>query len=356
MAQNNKAAMKKAVTVIIFLSSLLAALADAPRFNPDMELAKMADTYRRNEVVADSTSVASLLAYFEENYECDALMKLNFFTACHDRAGGRYVAAMDRLLLAKNLAEGTTDPYWAVQIDNLTNAVCRESIAAGQGGDVMSFLRSHYSKALAESDSSNSRYHYTMLVMALLLIATIYFGVLTHRLRISKKEMEAENLMSQLAALEDERDCRLSQLSSANAELHDQVESLFSGHYATINRLCDEYFEKADSERVRLSLYKSVEDEIARFRSPANLRKIEETVNRYLDGAIDRLREQLPKLKPTDITFIALIAAGLSPRSVCLLCDISLKNFYAKRSRLRERIANSEAPDRDTFAAMLGKK
>lgn len=338
------------------LSTLLTAYTCPSSANRFRELAAMADNYRQHGTVPDSASVDSLLSYFEGNYDCDALMKLNFMTAHHDRNEGRYSAAIDRLLLAKNLAEGTTDPYWAVQIDSLIDSVCRESIAAGRGVEMMSFLRSHYTQVIAESDNSNTRYHYTLLAVVLLLIATIYFGVLTHRLRISKKEMEAETLMTQLAALEEEHDRRLSHLSSTNAELHSQVESLFSSHYATINRLCDEYFEKADSERMRLTLLKSVEEEITKFRSEANLRKIEETVNRYFNGAIDHMKKQLPKFKSTDFTFIALIASGLSPRAVCLLTDISLKNFYAKRSRLRERIANSNSTDRELFSSLLGKK
>lgn len=131
------------------------------------------------------------------------------------------------------------------------------------------------------------------------------------------------------------------------------MRELVKSQWATFNSLCDEYFEKIDSEKQRKEITSSIYKEIKRFRSRQNMRYIEDMVNIYLENAASRLREQCGFLSEEDVRFITLVFAGLPARSVCVVLDMGYKNFYQKRSRLRARIAVSEAPDKDLFIAYL---
>ena len=147
----------------------------------------------------------------------------------------------------------------------------------------------------------------------------------------------------------------LSTARQHNDELNNRIDSLFGERLDAINKLCNEYFEKkdAESDSVRLSIYKEVERIILSFGSRESLDTIEATVNAYRNDILKRLREQVPSLSATDIKTITYLYAGFSPKAVCIFTDCKIKNFYNRRLRLREKIANSAAPDRDEFLSRL---
>lgn len=140
-----------------------------------------------------------------------------------------------------------------------------------------------------------------------------------------------------------------------NEELRAKIDALYAGRVSTLNFLCDEYYNKRDAqqEEVRLSVYKEVEKQILLFRSPKALVELENIVNTYLDDILLRLRQQIPSLTQNDIVFFTYLYAGFSPRAVCIFCDIKIKNFYNRRSRLRARILESGAPDAEYFASRM---
>lgn len=117
--------------------------------------------------------------------------------------------------------------------------------------------------------------------------------------------------------------------------------------------LCNEYFEKNESEKVKLSLYNEVERHILALRDSKSIAELEMLVNTYLDNILIRVKEQLPELNKNDLTFLTYLYAGFSPRAVCIFTDIKIKNFYNRRSRLKERILASEAPDREFFVSKM---
>lgn len=138
-------------------------------------------------------------------------------------------------------------------------------------------------------------------------------------------------------------------------ELRNKVEALYSDRLKTFNALCDEYFNKRDaqSESVRLSLYNDIEKQILDLRNQKSIEELEEIVNKYLDNILVRLRGQLPDLGRKDIVFLIYLYAGFSPRAICVFTDIKIKNFYNRRTRMRDRILASDAPDREFFASKM---
>lgn len=139
-------------------------------------------------------------------------------------------------------------------------------------------------------------------------------------------------------------------------ELNNRIDSLYGERLETLNRICNEYFEKkdAESESVRLSIYNEVERIVLSFRSRDALKEIENTVNTYRNNILIRLREQVPSLSDTDLMTVTYLYAGFSPKAVCIFTDSKIKTFYNRRLRLREKIAASGAPDSDEFLSRLG--
>lgn len=288
----------------------------------------------------------------DANY-CETMMRHYYADAISALDSCDYPGALVSALDAKEMVAGTTDRVFAARVNSLLDSISAHGVAAGKGLELLGRQREYYLDQRAGiEDAASSRSAVTVIAVALL-IATLYFGILFHRLRISNKEAEVESRMAALALIETERRRELENRQIENAALRSHVATLFADRYETISRLCDEYFENAGSDKLRVLICNRVENEINRLRSPKSLEAIEGAVNRYRDNVISKLRDQLPRLKPLDITFITLIYAGLSPRAVALFTGVSLKNFYTKRARLRDRIAASGAPDSKTFVSLL---
>lgn len=59
------------------------------------------------------------------------------------------------------------------------------------------------------------------------------------------------------------------------------------------------------------------------------------------DGILTKIKVEIPKMKKADIYFIALKLAGFSPKSICLLLNLSPTNYYTKWQRIRNRVCET---------------
>ena len=73
----------------------------------------------------------------------------------------------------------------------------------------------------------------------------------------------------------------------------------------------------------------------------------------YSDRAVSRLREQFPDWTRRNYDFAALVIAGFSPQEICVMLGMSLNGVYTLKSKLKRRIAESHATDRDTLLAFF---
>lgn len=170
-----------------------------------------------------------------------------------------------------------------------------------------------------------------------------------------RQRIERRKESRRVDALFDENRRQNDETRRQNEELKSKIDALYAGRVSTLNFLCDEYYNKRDAqqEEVRMSMYKEVEKQILLLRSPKALAELENIVNTYLDDILLRLRQQIPSLTQNEIVFLTYLYAGFSPRAVCIFCDIKIKNFYNRRSRLRARILESGAPDAEYFASRM---
>lgn len=206
----------------------------------------------------------------------------------------------------------------------------------------MNLLRTDYENKLDISKTGSRKawiFLYLTLASAIVVGSAILIIV---RRRLTRKRKEIEEL-SML----------ISERTDRNKELEAQVNTLYSSRLDTLNMLCNEYFEKSESEKVKLSLYNEVEKHILALRDTKSITELESIVNRYMDNILVKIREQLPELNRKDLIFLTYLYAGFSPRAVCIFTDIKIKNYYNRRSRLKDRILESNAPDKEIFASKI---
>lgn len=131
------------------------------------------------------------------------------------------------------------------------------------------------------------------------------------------------------------------------------VQSLFRNQWKTLNMLCDEYYEKFGNENTRKVILKNIEKEIDKQRSEKSLKKIEDSVNCYMNDIMNKLRSECHNLNEDEYIFVMLNYAGFSIRAICLLNNIKYKTFHNKKSRVVKKIQQSGSPNTHKFTSLL---
>lgn len=187
------------------------------------------------------------------------------------------------------------------------------------------------------------------IVLALLMAGMI----ILMRLRGEKRRMEQEK---QLLVLKEELKQRREEgtrKDDALSEMSERVDLLFKDHYESIemaaNLLLDASLSKNSEKKIADSLRRVVAD----CREPKFLRALEQTINKYRNNAITRMREQIPEISENEMTIILYSAGNLTSRVMCMLTDLTASALYNKKYRLKKKIAASGAKDAKEFTELF---
>lgn len=212
----------------------------------------------------------------------------------------------------------------------------------GELKETIDFMRNDYENRLdlSEKSSRNAWLILSITLICLIIIGCVVFIAIRSRLIKKRKEIEELSML-------------ISERTDRNHELEAKVDALYGGRLDTLNMLCNEYFEKSDSEKMKLTLYNEVEKHILALRNSKSIAELENIVNGYLDNILVKVKTQLPELTRKDLIFLTYLYAGFSPRAICIFTDIKIKNYYNRRSRLKDRILASDAPDKELFASKM---
>ena len=315
----------------------------------------------------------SLMKYAYEAYRNsdskDLKMRAHFYNGWIACDRGDLGQAMTDAVVAYDIAKKENDAYWTAETAELMSSIffelfnCRqaeaieiECIKQYKKNDreielfdsayfdhvirptcmaLMKIDRDYYvSKSQIEEHKSKARLYVLIAVIAVSIVIVILLAVIYRlKMRANKAELEAN--------------------ISALSEKSQAIENLFKDKWATLNMLCNEYFEFGGSESTRDTLLARIENELGKLRQKKNLKDIEAAVDANMGGIMSLLREECPFIKEDDFEFLSLVFAGLSVRAVCLFTGIKYNHFYLKKFRLSKRIAASEATHKGLFIEKL---
>lgn len=141
----------------------------------------------------------------------------------------------------------------------------------------------------------------------------------------------------------------MNKLTASNSKIRQISEDLYKMKWETLNNLCNEYFDKEDTENSRRIMLSNIEKNIKKLSDNNSLLEIERALNKYMDCIMIKLRSQCPYFKEEDFRLLALIFAGFSSKSICLIFSIKINSFYSRKRRLIEKIEAGDAPDKKIF-------
>ena len=228
----------------------------------------------------------------------------------------------------------------------------------------------HQSELAAEKESKMRGYVTIGIIIAVVIIAVIITFFKTRMTlknnaielkinevallsaEIDKRENECRILKSQLIDISEKADTQ-PQVSQQEAKLRQLVNRLLAGHFNSINKILDEYYENTDTPTAKAAIYNRVEKELKNLASSKSMGEIENLVNDALDGIMTRFHNEFPDSTKEDTTIFMLNAAGLSQKAISLLTGIKLKSLYTKRARLKERIIKSDTVYKQNFISCI---
>ncbi len=195
----------------------------------------------------------------------------------------------------------------------------------------------------------------SLFIIILLSVSFLYWRKLKNRdlkgrineILLLSQSLEQQTLSN--AALNQ----KLNSQTASTAVVKQKLAQLLHEKLTNINQLCSQYISLASTNETKTFLYRKIEKEILNICRLDNLPEIEKEVNTCLDNIIGNLRQQIPDLSAQDINYATLFYAGYSPAAISLFMGVQLRSVYNKRTRLSNRILQTQAPDREYLAKML---
>lgn len=187
-------------------------------------------------------------------------------------------------------------------------------------------------------------------------------GLWIHKSRMRRKEtelaerlLEIDTLSAEFRRLEKElQDTSAKNTSTIEPDSLRCIEQFYHSQIAIIDRISAEYFEKKDAAiPIRLTILQQLEASLHSMQTPQTSNAIISLVNLHHNDILANIQSEMPKLKPTDIEFMALKLAGFSPKAIALFQGVTLGNYYNRWTRLRARIGNSDAAHKEQILSLL---
>ncbi len=236
---------------------------------------------------------------------------------------------------------------------NTQNKIARETIRQA----ALRAQRDYYNSNFILAKKNETRlWHYLIVSFILtVLITTVIIMFTRLKIKLKNKDLELKAIeIAHLSSKIKERDkLYVSNDTTENEKIHRVIDRLLAEWFRPINSIFDDFYENSDSSVAKSTMFSIVTDELNKITSKKSMRDIEKLVDDSLGGALSRLHNQVPDIDDHDITFIALNIAGLSPRAICLFLNIKVKTVYSKRKRLKDKIAASNAIDKEQIIRYL---
>ena len=221
---------------------------------------------------------------------------------------------------------------------------------AGQTAADEAPLYENFREMQLRLDAANERLFYIRIIfVAAILLVIVFFQYLRQRDKRRREEerQESERIM---AIAEDLR----ARLADAESEASAQKTSMLEKMgFSVLERLCEQYYIYEGTDNLQPKLLKEAKAVIEDLRTDAG--QLEKTLDGQKNNLVARFRAQFPKAKEEDVRLFTFLAAGFNSTTISTLMEKDKQNIYNKIWRLKTRISESSAPDKDLFLTYFSK-
>lgn len=188
--------------------------------------------------------------------------------------------------------------------------------------------------------------------MALLLLLIAVGSTALWYLRARKSE--AEKALAEERA-ETERYIGIAEEMRARlGETSRRLRDTAAGKNEVLERLCEQYYVFEGTDKLQKNLLREVKSAVEGLRDdPKVLARLERSVDASRDEAARKLRTHLPNCKEEDVKLFVLAASGFSRTAMATLMDKEKAVVNNRLWRLKGRISDSDAPDKELLLSCL---
>lgn len=189
-----------------------------------------------------------------------------------------------------------------------------------------------------------------LIIGILLLIAITIAVVIFFRRRLTERRIAVERTIDEIKSLHDElQTVRIkARTDSARARLL----NLSSGGFDSINKICVHYLRRKDDGKVP-DPNLTIERQMRQMRNSNNLAQLEQEINVLYDNLLAEFRSEFPDTNTENFNLLIYSIIGFPSRIVSFILDIDRKNFYTRRSRLKQKIKEYEWSRKDEILQYL---
>lgn len=200
-----------------------------------------------------------------------------------------------------------------------------------------------------------------------LLVVLSLLVIFNYRQKLKIKEMQLGEKILESASLKEEMEATqsiLAQERNQRADIerkffHDKdnveemVKKLFREQSSAIDSILSEYYSKRDIPKLREKIADDLDKVISTIGSADKIAELENIINCYNKGVINKLREQVSPVDERSVKILVLFAAGFTLRSISLITGIITGNLNNLWYRLKKRVAESSALDKELILTLF---
>ena len=203
-------------------------------------------------------------------------------------------------------------------------------------------------EALASERLRSQRARQTALLLLLIAVGSTALWYLRARRIANERALAEERAETErYIGIAEELQARLGETSR-------RLRDTASGKNEVLERLCEQYYVFEGTDKLQNNLLKEVRQAVEGLRNDKKVQaRLERSVDASRDGAAAKLRAQLPNCKEEDVRLFVLAASGFSRTAMATLMDKEKGVINNRLWRLKGRIADSDAPDKDLLLSCL---
>ena len=180
-----------------------------------------------------------------------------------------------------------------------------------------------------------------LLVTAILATLVLYFWA--RKAQLEKQLLEEREENERIMSIAEDLQARLGAIQKRSA----------GRSFNALDRLCEQYYIYEGTDNLQPKLLKEAKAVIEDLRSDAG--QLEKTLDSQKNGLISKFRAQLPKVREEEVRLFCFLAAGFNSTTISTLMEKDKQNIYNKIWRLKTRISESDAQDKELFLTYFSK-
>ncbi|MDE6508460.1 MAG: hypothetical protein K2L04_08375 [Alistipes sp.] len=190
------------------------------------------------------------------------------------------------------------------------------------------------------------------LMLALAVVVVSFAGFVAY-INYRRRQLTVAEHLSALDEIRNTNKMLLMKLEAQHRSETEELQQLVKERFAEINELAATYYERKGANEQR-AIYNKVRALLETYASGTDgRREIERVVDTCHDNIMQKIRAELPELKEAELDLLRYVYAGFSLQVISVFTGGSINYTAVKKSRLKAKIARSDAPSKDLFVRLM---